>query len=65
MSALEPFWWQLFQRALLTLCLVDRDGGEVVYALDVRRWGKQGGKAHLFLNGRDLPSSRSRRSSRS
>lgn len=54
---LQPFrWWQLLsQRALLTLHLVGQDGRDVVYAIDVRHWGKQGGdegKAHLFVNGR-------------
>lgn len=54
---LQPFrWWHLLtERALLTLRLVGRDGRDVVYAVDVRHWGKQGGdegKAHLFVDGR-------------
>lgn len=60
---LQPFrWWQLLsQRALLTLHLVGQDGRDVVYAVDVRHWGKQGGdegKAHLFVNGRHQAESR-------
>lgn len=54
---LQPFrWWQLlFERALLTLRVVGRDGRAVVYAVDVRYYGRQGGvegKAHLFVDGR-------------
>lgn len=54
---LQPFrWWQLLtERALFSLRLVDRSGRDVVYAVDVRYYGKQGGvegKAHLFMNGR-------------
>lgn len=54
---LQPFrWWHLlFERALLTLRVVGSDGRAVVYAVDVRYYGKDGGvegKAHLFIDGR-------------
>jgi hypothetical protein len=54
---LQPFrWWQLLtERSLLTVRLVDADGRDVVYAVDVRQYGRQGsieGKAHLFIGGR-------------
>lgn len=55
-SALERFrWWQLPGRALFYLRLSDDDGRRLVYAVDVRHWGKQGSgdvKAHLYLHGR-------------
>lgn len=54
---LQPFrWWHLLtERALLMLRLVDPNGRDVVYAVDVRYYGKQGdveGRAHLFVDGR-------------
>ena len=60
---LQPFrWWHLLtERALLTLRLVDQDGRDVVYAVDVRQLDKQGsveGKAHLFVDGRHHAASR-------
>ena len=60
---LQPFrWWQLLtERSLLTLRLVDADGRDVVYAVDVRHYGRQGsmdGRAHLFIDGRHHAQSR-------
>lgn len=53
---LKPFrWWQLLQgRKLFSLRLEGEDGREVVYALDVRHGGKEGGDfgtAHLYRDG--------------
>ncbi len=54
---LQPFrWWHLLtERALLTVGVAGRDGRDVVYAVDVRYYGRKGGvegRAHLFRDGR-------------
>ncbi|MBM2615947.1 hypothetical protein JIG36_10300 [Actinoplanes sp. LDG1-06] len=61
---LKPFrWWQQLNRALFHLPLVDADGRQVVYSVDVRHWqqfttedGK--GKAHLYADGRHIAESK-------
>jgi hypothetical protein len=53
---LKPFrWWQLLGRSLFYLRLKTGDGGEAVYAVDVRHAGNSTTgevEANLFLNGR-------------
>ncbi|MFI7215690.1 hypothetical protein [Micromonospora maritima] len=48
-------WWQLPFRALFYLPLTQRDGRQMVYAIDIpRRTDPEGGRAraHLYLDGR-------------
>lgn len=50
-------WWRQFGRALFYLYLTRDDGGQTVYAVDVRHWRDQWSedgevKAHLYLAGR-------------
>ena len=60
--ALKRFrWWQMLTRALFHLRLVNDDGREMLYAVDVKH--QSGGsdgyvKAHLFLDGRHHAESR-------
>lgn len=47
-------WWQSFSRALFHLRVVNDDGGQAVYAIDVRHQNQSSGKVnvHLYLDGR-------------
>ncbi|MGW7281034.1 hypothetical protein ACWGIV_22585 [Streptomyces sp. NPDC054844] len=52
---LKPFrWWQMLTRALFHLRLVNQDGRQTVYAVDVKHQNQSEGhvKAHLYLEGR-------------
>jgi hypothetical protein len=47
-------WWQMLTRALFHLRLMNADGRQTVYAVDVRHQNQSEGyvKAHLYLDGR-------------
>ncbi|GAB2997999.1 hypothetical protein GCM10023080_074950 [Streptomyces pseudoechinosporeus] len=47
-------WWQMLTRALFHLRLMNDDGRQTVYAVDVRHQNQSEGyvKAHLYLDGR-------------
>ncbi|MGA6157321.1 hypothetical protein ACPEIC_28655 [Stenotrophomonas sp. NPDC087984] len=47
-------WWQMLSRALFYLRLMNDDGRQTVYAVDVRHQNQSSGKvmAHLYLDGR-------------
>ncbi|MFH8492998.1 hypothetical protein [Streptomyces coeruleorubidus] len=52
---LKPFrWWQMLTRALFHLRLMNEDGRQTVYAVDVKHQKQSEGyvKAHLYLDGR-------------
>ncbi|MFH9063444.1 hypothetical protein ACH4GM_19800 [Streptomyces coeruleorubidus] len=52
---LKPFrWWQMLTRALFHLRLMNEDGRQTVYAVDVKHQNQSEGyvKAHLYLDGR-------------
>ncbi|MFH9733371.1 hypothetical protein [Streptomyces sp. NPDC017260] len=53
-------WWQMLTRALFRLRLVNDDGRQTVYAVDVRHQNKSEGhvRAHLYLDGRHHAESR-------
>ncbi|MEV0633831.1 hypothetical protein AB0I77_02390 [Streptomyces sp. NPDC050619] len=53
-------WWQMLTRALFHLRLMDDDGRQTVYAVDVRHQNQSDGyvKAHLYLDGRHHAESR-------
>ncbi|GAA2645359.1 hypothetical protein [Streptomyces vastus] len=53
-------WWQMLTRALFHLRLVNDDGRQTVYAVDVRHQNQSEGyvKAHLYLDGRHHAESR-------
>jgi uncharacterized integral membrane protein len=47
-------WWQMLTRALFHLRLMNEDGRQTVYAVDVKHQNQSEGyvKAHLYLDGR-------------
>ncbi|MCX4906596.1 hypothetical protein [Streptomyces sp. NBC_00878] len=53
-------WWQSLSRALFHLRLMNDDGRQMVYAVDVRHQNQSEGhvKAHLYLDGRHHAESR-------
>ncbi|WP_210571297.1 hypothetical protein [Streptomyces sp. GESEQ-4] len=59
--ALKRFrWWQMLTRALFHLRLMNADGRQTLYAVDVRHQNHSDGyvKAHLYLDGRHHAESR-------